>query len=95
MVKPIPVCQTEGCNTPLFDKPSFHYDGRRKYCPECAKERQYKQKAFYAWKKRQEEKGKIVQLKERIAILSAENEELKEDNTYLADALNDIRLSLR
>lgn len=95
MILPIPVCQTEGCNNPLFDKPSHRYNKNKKYCAECRDVRAHEQKAFYAWKKRQEEKGKIVQLKERVAILSAENEELKEDNTYLADALNDIRLSLR
>lgn len=93
MVKPIPVCQTEGCNTPLFDKPSFHYDGRRKYCPECAKERQYKQKAFYAWKKRLEERGYKTYLKEQVKILEIENDELKEKNKDLLNEVLTYRLS--
>lgn len=93
--KPIPKCHTIGCENPLFDIPSWHYDGRRKYCKQCAYERKLQSNAFHTWKQRHYEKEVKPYKKEQMDLLKEENALLKEEVQLLKQELINIRLSLR
>lgn len=93
--KPIPICKTIGCENKLFDVPSWHYDGRRKYCKQCAYERKLKSNAFHSWKQRHFESEVKPYKKQEFDLLKEQIDLLKEENELLKRELINIRLSLR
>ena len=85
-MKEIPKCKM--CGADLYEKPQLFYDGRRKYCKDCAEWRKRTQDADRMVEKRKAERNART---EKIKTLTEEVRELKDKNNLLIQENNQLR----